>query len=115
MVYEKFLQYHHDNPRVYFYLQKFAHQAYDSGCQRYAIQTLIERLRWHVDVETRDEYEDFKINNCYSAYYARLLMNKSPTLLGFFRTCFIAGIDDNPEHDLYHPSRDPYLNQPEVP
>tara|TARA_R110002020_G_scaffold36139_5_gene108766 strand:- start:349 stop:681 length:333 start_codon:yes stop_codon:yes gene_type:complete len=67
-------------------LPKLAEMAFElkkSGYENYSINSLFEALRW----ETRHSTNDcgFKVNNNYRAFAARDLMEKYPSLKGFFR------------------------------
>lgn len=71
---QNFLAYHVANPAVYAEFCKFAEQMRtDTGRASYATKTVMEVLRWHRDVKTSDE--DFKINNNYTSFYARMYMH----------------------------------------
>jgi hypothetical protein len=77
-----FERFHAENPHVYELFKQFARQVV--GFDHYGMKSLFERVRWHLDVETRNE-DGLKLNNNYTAYYARLL-NREPGMAGFFRT-----------------------------
>ena len=79
-----FLKFHRDNPHVYRMLVKFARQVKDSGRRKYGIKSLFERLRWHLDFETKSD-TDFKLNNNYTSRYARLLMETETDHKKLFR------------------------------
>lgn len=80
----KFAEYHAANPHVYELVIKFALEAHDAGRDHYGIAAIFERVRWHLNIETRGD--EFKMNNNYRAYYARKLMNEYPIFNGMFRT-----------------------------
>lgn len=79
----KFLEYHEARPEVYGYLRDFMFQAKKSGRKTYPINGLFERVRWHMDVETKDG-DGYKMNNNYRSRYARMLMRDYPEFAGFF-------------------------------
>ena len=81
-IYRKFLSFHADNPHVYVELTRMARQLASRGIKRYGIKALIEVLRWK-SIKTTGE--DYKINNNFTAYYARLIMEEEPDLDGFFK------------------------------
>ena len=81
----EFLKYHRANPHVYQMLVKLARQVKASGRKQYGIKSLFERLRWHMDFETKS-VAPFKLNNNYTGRYARLLMEQEPELRGIFIT-----------------------------
>lgn len=79
---ERFSDFLQANPQVYALLRRFALEAKRSGRRRLGIAALFERVRWHLDVETKGD--SFKLNNSMRAYMARLLMEQEPELRGFF-------------------------------
>jgi len=79
----KFFEYHRANPNVYRLLKRFALQAKQTGHQKYSIDAIMHRVRWHLNIETKDP-DGFKINNNYSSRYARLIMKNEPSLKDFF-------------------------------
>lgn len=81
---DEWATYHVAHPRVYELICKFASVAIAKGRKRYAIATIWELIRWHVDFEL-DEPE-FKLPNNHRAYYARLWMQEHPDYPGFFTT-----------------------------
>lgn len=80
-----FEKFHKENPDVYKKLVDLAFLAKANGHQHLGIKTLFERLRWYYTVETKGN-EPFKLNNNWTAYYARMIMQREPSLTGFFRT-----------------------------
>ena len=81
---EKFFKYHGENPHVYDLYLKYAEQVREKGYKNYSIYTIMHRVRWHVNVETRDN-DGFKMNNNYAGRYARLIELRNPEFKGFFR------------------------------
>jgi hypothetical protein len=81
----QFEMFHAANPLIYDALLKYSRQAKAAGKQHYSISIVFERVRWHMHIETTDYSDDFKLNNNYKAYYARLLMEREPDLEGFFQ------------------------------
>jgi hypothetical protein len=75
---------HHDvNPRMYELFNQFAGQAVVRR-PRYSSDAILHRIRWFTDIESTGE--PFKVNDHYSAYYARLWMRDHPEHAGFFET-----------------------------
>ena len=85
----KFLQFHENNPHVYQKLEALALKAIAVGFKHYAIKTLLENIRWHVDMTTTDGR--FKISNNHAPYYARLFHKLNPEHSGFFITHKVKG------------------------
>jgi hypothetical protein len=73
--------YHCDNPKVWELFERYTLLAMKSR-NHYSHWDIISRIRWHVDIETTDK--EFKINNNYAAFYARLFITRHPTAAGFF-------------------------------
>jgi hypothetical protein len=82
---EAFRRFHRENPHVYRELARLArawkHRRPD---RKVGMKMLFEVLRWRVAMRTRGD--DFKLNNNYHSYYARLLMAQEPDLAGLFET-----------------------------
>ena len=79
-----FARFHQHNPHIYDGLRRLALDARRCGVRKLGIQLLIEKMRYDHAITTRGE--DLKINNNYSAAYARMLMKNNTELVGFFET-----------------------------
>jgi hypothetical protein len=80
---QRFDEFHAANPNVYDTLVRLAREWIDTtGRRKLAIATLFERARWEIALATNDP--DYKINNNYKPYYARLIMARNQTLDGLF-------------------------------
>lgn len=79
---ERFEAFHRANPQVYSALKTLSLQMLGTGVSRYGIKGLVERLRWEFAIVTKGD--NFKICNSYTSRYARLLVEESPQLDGFF-------------------------------
>lgn len=79
---EKFEIYDQANPEVY---DKFKEASLIAAEHRlnFAAITIINQIRWESMISGND---DFKINNNYSAYYARKFMDDHKEHSGLFRT-----------------------------
>jgi hypothetical protein len=72
-----------NNPHVYRNLRALAlGMKRQRGKKRVGIKMLYEVLRYQYDIQTTGQ--EFKLNNNYTAYYARLLMAQEPELAGLF-------------------------------
>lgn len=79
----QFEQFHTDNPRVYNTLVRLAFDwIANTGSHKLGIATLFERTRWEIAIATSDP--EYKLNNNYRAFYARLIMAREPDLAGMF-------------------------------
>lgn len=80
----KWLLFDLQNPKVYELLKKYTFQVINRGHKHYGIKAVFERVRWHTVIETTDV--DFKLNNNYTAFYARKFHSDFPDYEGFFET-----------------------------
>ncbi len=80
---EAFWRFHRQNPHVYAELVKLARRWKDRGIERCGIGMLFEVLRWRSGLRTGGD--DFKLNNNYRSYYARLIMTREPYLADIFQ------------------------------
>lgn len=78
-IFARFKEFHAANPEVWRLFQRFALEAANAGHSRYGIAMVMERIRWHVDIETKGGTA-VKLNNDFRAYYARMFMVKYPHL-----------------------------------
>ena len=81
-----FWAFHIANPHVYTELRDHALELRRRGRTHYGIKALFEVVRFHRALDTTDKCSEWRINNNYSALYARLLMANEPALCDFFRT-----------------------------
>jgi hypothetical protein len=75
---EKFVVFHLNNPRVFKELEAMTEQMMARGRSRIGIAMLFEVLRWNFYMGTNDPNSEFKLNNNYRSFYARLLMDLHP-------------------------------------
>lgn len=81
---ERFEEYHAANPHIFELLVKYTRHLIESGRTGYGINGVFERIRWHMDVETKDP-DGYKMNNNYRAKYVRLLESEYPEFVGFYK------------------------------
>jgi hypothetical protein len=80
---DRFEQFHTENPRVYATLVRLAREwVTQTGRHKIGIKSLYEVARWQIALATNDP--DYKLNNDFTAYYARLMMHGEPDLDGLF-------------------------------
>lgn len=80
---DRFEAFHKDNPRVYETLVRLAREwVKQTGGRTLGISALYEVARWQLSLATTDP--DFKLNNDYRSFYARLIMHENPDLRGLF-------------------------------
>lgn len=80
---ERFEQFAADNPNVYDVLVRLAREwVRRTGGRKIGIGALFERARWELAIATNDP--DYRLNNNFRAYFARLIMLQEPDLAGLF-------------------------------
>ncbi len=80
---EKFEKYHRENPAVYRAMVLLCQQWINrTGRRKLGINSLVERVRWEIAIATNDP--EFKINNNFAPWYARLIMRQEPELAELF-------------------------------
>lgn len=75
---QQFYEFHEANPEVFVALEEMAITLIERGRRKFGISLLIEVLRWNYYMKTDDPNSDYKINNNYRSYYARLLIEHHP-------------------------------------
>jgi hypothetical protein len=79
----QFELFHAENPAVYDTLVSLLRNwVANTNRKKVGIAALFERARWEIAITTNDP--DFKLNNNYRAYYARLIMKQEEDLAGIF-------------------------------
>jgi hypothetical protein len=82
------------------------------GCwkrgKRIGAKAIWERLRWNqmMRYDESELSEDYRLNNNYTAYMARLAMDREPKLGGFFATREISDVHSTPRRALVVMLRD---------
>jgi hypothetical protein len=79
---EWFQKFHKANPHIYSELSKMALQLKRAGRNHYGIKSLFETLRFHSAASTVPE--PYKLNNNFTAHYARLIMDNMSELENLF-------------------------------
>lgn len=77
-----FFALHDANPEIFRQFRKYAVQARNAGHLRYSSWALMQRVKWHINVETGLP-DGPKISNVHIARYARLLLRDYPRFQGF--------------------------------
>ena len=84
--FQRFVAFHEANPQVYENLEGLARGLHDAGRQRIGMKMLFEVVRWQHYMMTSDPSSEFKLNNNYTAHYARLLMSRNSGWENLFET-----------------------------
>jgi len=77
-----FTKFNLENPHVYNAFENEAFKAINKGRKKISSDMILEYLRWQILLETNDN--SFKINNSYSAYFARFFIEKYPAYKDLF-------------------------------
>lgn len=84
---EQVRRFHTEHPEIWDLFVKFTLELIGRGFKNYSAQHgVFAQIRWHTDKPDVDGQSTFKINNNYSAFYARAFMKAYPEHAGFFRT-----------------------------
>lgn len=81
-----FWSFHKEHPEVYRLLVQFALEWREVRGKdaQLGMKALFERVRWERHLDKKDD-EGLKLNNNYTAFYARLLMESDSRLKGLFQ------------------------------
>jgi len=77
-----FESYDAENPEIWSAFKEFTFQLIDRGVKHYGAKAIFEAIRYHITIEKRDG--DFKLNNNFTANYARKFLTLFPRHAGFF-------------------------------
>jgi hypothetical protein len=84
---EAFMAFHEANPHVYDNLRRLALEARRRRPhEQIGMKHLFEVLRWEYKIKTERPEKEFRLNNNFTASYARALMIGEPKLAGAFET-----------------------------
>lgn len=79
---EDFEKFHSENPSIYKMFIMFSKEAAVRN-SHYSARGVFHRIRWETSVNSDDR--QFKLNDIWTAYYARKFMEDFPEYEGFFR------------------------------
>jgi hypothetical protein len=80
-----FWSFHEANPEVYRLFKRFTLQAIRAGRQHYSAYAVCHQIRWHIEIVKRHE-GDWKLNNNFIPFYARVFHRDFPQHADFFET-----------------------------
>ncbi len=77
------------NPIIYKLFEKFAFEWIRTGATKISSKQIIGRIRWHIDVETSDDFKGhdgtvFKCNDAYTSRYSRKFIALNPDYANIF-------------------------------
>lgn len=79
---DRFTEFDRRNPHVYQALRALSLDTRRVGVKRWSVDAAMHIVRWRYRLQTQGD--EYRINNSFSALYARLLMEREPELAGFF-------------------------------
>lgn len=82
-IFERFEKFHRENPEVWEKFKAFTRQLMAAQHQHYSSDAVLHRIRWESAIQTSGS--NFKINDHYSALYARLWQVAFPEHEHFFK------------------------------
>lgn len=85
---QAFLAWHRDNPAIWREFERLTLEAIAKG-RKVGAKAVMERVRWEVEVERGGEW---KCNNNYTAYYARMFGAKYPQHRDYFEYREVKGL-----------------------
>lgn len=80
----RFEKFHRENPEVWKLFKRFAEDAISAGLRTLSANFLFERIRWETSVVTKGD--NYKVNDHYRPYYARLWNRTHPASVAKFNT-----------------------------
>lgn len=86
---KQFLDWHQQNPQVWAEFEKLALRLIQAGRKKFGAKAIVEVVRFNRTIATKT---DFKINNNYAPYYARIFVIKYPLHSDFFEQREIKGL-----------------------
>lgn len=79
---EAFNEFHGENPRVYQLFCEYAQELIGRGYTRFSSDAILHRVRWRVEVD--EGGKRMRLNDHWTAYYARLWLHDHPKQPRFF-------------------------------
>jgi len=77
-----FNRFHRENPQVYDMFKQYAQVLLDTGATKLSSKLIINRIRWEIYIETTGS--PYKINDAYTAWYARKFCRHFPQYKSYF-------------------------------
>ncbi len=93
-----FLVWHQDNPEIWREFERLALQAIERGVTEWGAKGVMEVVRWNIRLQTR---QDFKVNNNWTAIYARIFSMKYPQYRDFFKYREAKGLQGRAVNDWW--------------
>ena len=91
---EGFREFHNENPHIYREFEKQAIRAIRKGRTKLSAKLIINWIRWNEYLRSSDQ--NFRINDAYQSYYARLFLQRNPKHEGIFELRKLRNEQDGP-------------------
>lgn len=82
----EFRKHHADNPEIYEYFKRFAFEKINAGARKLGAKSVWERIRWETANAIDKKGREYRLNNNFTAAYARKFMRDFPQHEGIFET-----------------------------
>jgi len=92
---ERFYEFHAANPHVYTVIVKKALALRERGITHFGMKAIFESLRYDAALQTGGD--EYRLNNNYTAFYARLIMRNTAVLKDFFETREQSAVESPPD------------------
>lgn len=79
----RFQEFDARHPHVWLLFRRFTLEKIAAGHEHYSADSVLHRIRWETPAGGADD--EFRINNNWSAFYARKFHRECPQHAGFFR------------------------------
>jgi len=80
---QAFSEFHKENPHIYEYFKDYFQLLHiRKGIKKVSSKLIINRIRWEVTIKTTST--DYKINDAFTAHYARLFVKDYPQYIDCF-------------------------------
>ncbi len=81
---QRFNRFHSRNPHVYEAIVAICKGLKQANVHEFGMKGIFERMRWEYAIRTQGE--KYKLNNIFTSYYSRMVMDREPGFAGFFET-----------------------------
>ncbi len=90
-IFQSFKGFHNANTHIYDKFAELVTQAVDANKKKISSKLIINKIRWDMYMSTTDDGTGYKINDAYTAWYARLYIRRNPHHKELFETRKIRG------------------------
>ncbi len=93
-----FNEFHNENPHIYIEFEAQALRAIERGREKISAKLIINWIRWNHFLKSSDQ--NFRINDAYQSYYARLFAEKHPEYADVFEYRKLRNEESGPYMDV---------------